>query len=424
MNLLIAVVFLNGGMIRRILLLGALSHLGVCLAQTTITALPAGSAIVGTESIPMDQTGSCAATGGTCKTTPAAILTYTNANAAIAATQITSDTLNAARLPAFSGDVNTSAGSTTTAIGTNIVTNAKLAQMLASSIKCNSTTGLANAADCNPLQVVNLMGAVISVRVVATTNIATLSGLQTIDGIAGIAGTTVLLSAQTGGVNSGIWVQNAGAWTRPANFPTGYSISINCDFVVNVEQGNVFQGARYQLLTTGGAITIGTTAQSWTARNAQLGSPTNAGILYASAAAGILAPASLAVVPPNASQDCMSYADTAGSNGDYGNVQGATGPCIVADVNGHPLVTGNGTGPAVTGTGCSLVAGSQDNSGSITATGTDTCTLAFGSAFTNAPHCAIAGLSTTVATTLTAPPTTAHAIFATALAGTFDYLCF
>lgn len=70
-------------MVRKILqafCLLLLSHSAWC--DTKISALPSGPAIVGTEAIPEVPVapGSCTATGGTCKTTPAALLTYVSAN--------------------------------------------------------------------------------------------------------------------------------------------------------------------------------------------------------------------------------------------------------------------------------------------------------------------------------------------------------
>ena len=56
--------------------------------------------------------------------------------------------------------------------------------------------------------------------VVAISNI-TLSGTQTIDGVALIANDRVLLVAQTNPVENGLWLVQAGAWMRPADFATG-----------------------------------------------------------------------------------------------------------------------------------------------------------------------------------------------------------
>jgi hypothetical protein len=59
-----------------------------------------------------------------------------------------------------------------------------------------------------------------SVLVLAATNI-TLSGTQTIDGIAVVAGNRVLATGQSTQSQNGIWVVAAGAWTRPTDFATG-----------------------------------------------------------------------------------------------------------------------------------------------------------------------------------------------------------
>lgn len=56
--------------------------------------------------------------------------------------------------------------------------------------------------------------------VVSTTNVS-LSGLQTIDGVALTDGDRVLLVDQTNPVENGLWVAHAGAWTRPVDFASG-----------------------------------------------------------------------------------------------------------------------------------------------------------------------------------------------------------
>lgn len=59
------------------------------------------------------------------------------------------------------------------------------------------------------------------VRSAATVNVASLSGPQTVGGVALIANDKVLLTAQSTGAEDGPWIVNAGAWTRPTNYATG-----------------------------------------------------------------------------------------------------------------------------------------------------------------------------------------------------------
>ena len=66
-------------------------------------------------------------------------------------------TLQAAQEPAHTGDVTNTAGSLATTIAANAVSNAKLAQMAANTIKGNNTGALANAADLTMAQVKTLL---------------------------------------------------------------------------------------------------------------------------------------------------------------------------------------------------------------------------------------------------------------------------
>ncbi len=66
-------------------------------------------------------------------------------------------TLQAAQAPALSGDVTSTAGSLSTTIANNAVTNAKAAQMPANTIKGNNTGATANAADLTGTQATALL---------------------------------------------------------------------------------------------------------------------------------------------------------------------------------------------------------------------------------------------------------------------------
>lgn len=94
-----------------------------------------------------------------------------------------------------------------------------------------------------------------SVRVATTANI-TLSGTQTIDGIAVVAGDRVLVKDQTTASQNGIYVVAAGAWARSADANT---ISELAGAVVSVDSGTTNGGMRFDtdLKTTD---TLGTTS--------------------------------------------------------------------------------------------------------------------------------------------------------------------
>lgn len=94
-------------------------------------------------------------------------------------------------------------------------------------------------------------------RVATTANI-TLSGAQTIDGVAVVAGDEVLVKNQATPGQNGIWVCASGAWTRRTDFDAASSIEIAYAVRVEVTAGTVSAGLVYEM-RTGGSLTIGTT---------------------------------------------------------------------------------------------------------------------------------------------------------------------
>lgn len=68
------------------------------------------------------------------------------------ATDLAAGTVPAARMPALTGDVTTTAGAVATTLAANVVTNAKAAQMAANTVKMNNTGSLANAIDATLAQ--------------------------------------------------------------------------------------------------------------------------------------------------------------------------------------------------------------------------------------------------------------------------------
>jgi hypothetical protein len=95
-----------------------------------------------------------------------------------------------------------------------------------------------------------------SVRAATTANI-TLSGEQTVDGVDLVAGNRVLVKNQSTASANGIYVVAAGAWSRATDADA--SAKVSSGMFVFVEEGTANADAGF-VLTTDGAITLGTTA--------------------------------------------------------------------------------------------------------------------------------------------------------------------
>lgn len=97
------------------------------------------------------------------------------------------------------------------------------------------------------------------VRAATTANI-TLSGTQTIDGVAVVAGNRVLVKNQTAGENNGIYDAASGSWTRSTDADT--SGEVTTGMFTFVTEGTVSANVGY-ILNTPAVITLGTTALSF-----------------------------------------------------------------------------------------------------------------------------------------------------------------
>jgi hypothetical protein len=96
-----------------------------------------------------------------------------------------------------------------------------------------------------------------SVRVASTANIATLSGLLTIDGITVVANDRVLVKDQSTGSANGIYLAASGAWTRALD--ADENAEVTAGLSVMVTEGTTNADTQWRL-TTNDAIVVGTTA--------------------------------------------------------------------------------------------------------------------------------------------------------------------
>lgn len=100
-------------------------------------------------------------------------------------------------------------------------------------------------------------------RVATTANI-TLSGEQTIDGIAVVSGDRVLVKDQTDATENGIWVAATGAWTRAADFNGARDVVYGTSVLVMTGTANALKP--YALSTTSpvvGTSSLGFAELSW-----------------------------------------------------------------------------------------------------------------------------------------------------------------
>jgi hypothetical protein len=93
---------------------------------------------------------------------------------------------------------------------------------------------------------------------VATSQI-TQSGTQTIDGVAVVAGNTVLCVGQTAAAQNGLWTVAAGAWARLTSFDTAVALA---GVRVGVGAGTSYGGTHW-VNTFKSTDTLNTTAQVW-----------------------------------------------------------------------------------------------------------------------------------------------------------------
>jgi phage-related tail fiber protein len=93
-----------------------------------------------------------------------------------------------------------------------------------------------------------------AVRVATTANI-TLSGTQTIDGVAVVAGDRVLVKNQTTGSQNGIYIVATGAWGRATDATTSTQVA---GMAVYVDQGTTLASTGWTE-NVSGVITVGTT---------------------------------------------------------------------------------------------------------------------------------------------------------------------
>ena len=214
-----------------------------------------------------------------------------------------------------------------------------------------------------------------SVRAATTASI-TLSGEQTIDGVAVVAGDRVLVKNQ-GSAANGIYVASAGSWSRSAD--CNEDAEVTAGLTVYVSEGTANGNSLY-MLTTNDAITVGSTTLTFTiVGSLQLGSSTPQALASSGSAGSASVAAKEDHVHPYTG---LVIADGTGLTGQLAtkgrklsgeNLSGTASLVTNKDVNYLNCGSGNGTFtfPAAPGDGSELVLKRFDTSNP----GVNSCTL-------------------------------------------------
>lgn len=157
----------------------------------------------------------------------------------------------------FNGSANVTGAATLASSGVTAGTYTKITV----DAKGRATVGaLLTAADIPALTLENLPDAWVkrAVKAATTANI-TLSGAQTIDSIALVAGDRVLVKDQTTSSQNGLYVVSASTWTRSTDADTASEVA---GAHVSVDQGTVNAGLVFDT-DFKSTDTLGTTAMTW-----------------------------------------------------------------------------------------------------------------------------------------------------------------
>lgn len=169
-----------------------------------------------------------------------------------------------------------------------------------------------------------------SVRAATTANI-TLSGTQTIDGVALSAGDRVLVKDQSTASGNGIYVVAAGSWSRATDADS--SAEVSAGMFTFVEEGTANADSGW-VLTTDGTITLGTTSLAFAQFSGAGQVTAGAGLTKTGSSIDVVTASSGRIVV-NADSIDLATAGTAGTyksvtTDAYGRVTAGTNPTTLA----------------------------------------------------------------------------------------------
>lgn len=192
----------------------------------------------------------------------------------------------------------------------------------------------------------------LSVEAATTANLASLSGLLTVDGITLTSGNRVLVKNQTTGSQNGIWAASSGSWTRATDYDA--DTKAEHSLIVYVQDGTT-NGNKYFKVDQKKPI-IGTTALTFTEI---LGSTGDGNGIYSgsgnigSAAVATVASGSTFTIDYNGGNDAFRVSDSASST----YIKSKDGNQGVTVDNSSTLLTAGSNSVTLSSTGFDVATG-------------------------------------------------------------------
>lgn len=225
-------------------------------------------------------------------------------------------------------------------------------------------------------------------RVASTANIASLSGLLTIDGVTVIANDRVLVKDQTTNTQNGIYVAAAGAWTRATDADAVGELRQGSYVFVNEGTVNTKTGWTQ---ATAGTITPGTTAITWNQFSSTQTYSAGTGLSLGGSTFSLSTPVAVANGGTGAATSAAAPFALKGANSDITSLTGLSTALTVAQG----------------GSGAATLTGVLKGNGTAAfsaATGTDVTTLIGANAVTNATNSVNSGVTNDTTTNATMYP--------------------
>lgn len=320
-------------------------------------------------SVTVDQKGRVTS-GGQNGNIPTGVEVTANKDQANGYAGLTSGTLlETAEFPAFTGDVTTTSGGVVTAIGNNVVTNAKLTQMAATTVKANPTGSTANAQDMTFSALATALGLAVTAVKTVKAQIFTSSGTYTpstgmlycvaeVQGGGGGGGGSAGTSSQSAGGSGG----GGGSYGRKIIS----AATIGASQTVTIGAAANGGGAGANNGTNGNTTSLGTIISAAGGSGGSGATSSATAISGTTGAAGGVATGGDFNIPGGQGGNGIGYGSSAAAQGGYGGSSHFSGSIAGGIVDGiGSNATGYGGGGSGGASGATARAGGNGSQGIV-----------------------------------------------------------